>query len=95
MSDIGKGDWVEFIGPKTEVGPNGRWTCGLTVGSSYYVEGLKPRIYNYCYRCKGDINLVILGYPKTVSPCLFRPLKKPPSETVKTSSKEPQFETTS
>ena len=96
MSDIGKGDWVEFIGPKSEVGPNGRWVVRLKVGCSYYVEGLIPRHNNSrCYRCKSDTNLLILGHDFSVSPCLFRPLKKPPSEQTKIVSKEPQFETTS
>jgi hypothetical protein len=94
MSDIGKGDWVEFIGPQSEIGPNGLWRSDLTIGNTYFVEALRER-KTVCTRCGKHTWLRLTDVELIHSICLFRPLKKPPSETVKTSSKEPQFETTS
>jgi hypothetical protein len=82
MSDIEKGDWVEFIGPAALGGA----VTTLIPGSAYHVKNLySRRVGLQCMLCDamGGYQLILTGEPKyRYCPCVFRPLKKPPGHEV-------------
>lgn len=82
MSDIGKGDWVECIATYAPDSP-------LKSGSVYYVEGIHA-YYRPCPLCQSTTWIRIADLSEWYnSTCLFRPLKRPPDETVEESTSCP------